>query len=349
MVATIQLRKGDMFAQPADLIIIPCSTGATITQRVAERLETFDIEPPHKIMNLGDVEFSLFVRASSIATYVGYAASVRAMESDAKAIKQIAERIAVFVKDKPEIRDVSLPLLGSGAGKLTPEQSANALVAGLTKVSAENKVYNIFVYNDDDYRFLTRHKSSQARPKPPTMTRGRESQSSHSGPTAPIREPIRVFISYTRTNGEHQDWVRDTAVFLRANGIDARLDIWHLRPGMDLPQWMCNELDMADRVLIICNEDYALRADGRIGGVGWEIRLVQADLLQTQSSNPKKFIPIIRSGAVHDGVPKFLQGTYCIRCKDGEETRVRDNLLRELYEAYEEAPPIGTPPRYVLR
>jgi hypothetical protein len=113
MGATIQLRQGDMFAQPADLIIIPCSTGPTIAGGVAERLVDFDISPPRSPMNLGDVKFNLFDGASSIATYVGYAASVRAMKSDPSAIIKIGRSIANFVIDKPEIRDVSLPLLGA--------------------------------------------------------------------------------------------------------------------------------------------------------------------------------------------------------------------------------------------
>ena len=32
-------------------------------------------------------------------------------------------------------------------------------------------------------------------------------------------------------------------------GIQARLDKFHLRRGMDLPQWMCNELALANRRL----------------------------------------------------------------------------------------------------
>lgn len=160
---------------------------------------------------------------------------------------------------------------------------------------------------------------------------------------------IRVFISYTRTSVEHQNWVKEIAAFLRGNGIDARLDVWYLRPGMDLPQWMSNELDLADRVLIVCNKEYSDRADGRIGGVGWEIRLVQGDLLQTQQANPKKYIPIICDGFEDDAIPKFLQGTYSIFWSTSEENQLRNNLLRELYNAYEEAPPIGSPPRFVVR
>jgi hypothetical protein len=39
---------------------------------------------------------------------------------------------------------------------------------------------------------------------------------------------------------------------------------------MELPQWMCNELDLADKVVIVSDEAYAEKADGHLGGVGWE-------------------------------------------------------------------------------
>jgi len=103
----------------------------------------------------------------------------------------------------------------------------------------------------------------------------------------------RIFISYTKTAPEHVAWVQSLAEYLLANGVEARLDIWDLSPGMDVAQWMSNELDLADRVLLICNEEYARRADRRHGGVGWEIRLVQGDLLFSQSQNPDKYIPIV--------------------------------------------------------
>jgi hypothetical protein len=272
MKSTVQLRQGNMFAQPTDLIVIPCSTGGTVTGSIAKQLEEFDIEWPRGYSNLGDVKFELFKGASSLATYVGYAASVAAMDSSAKAITQIAESVARFIGDKSEIRDVAIPLLGAGAGGLTPERSLAALMRGFEEFPTEGKVLNIFVFGSDDFEKL-----SDSRARAPE-------RSGHSRDAAETRarEPLRVFISYTRTSTEHQEWVRDLAKFLRENGIDARLDVWHLRPGMDMPQWMCNEIDQADRVMIVCNEEYASRASGRLGGVGWEIRLIQGDLLQSQ-------------------------------------------------------------------
>lgn len=112
---------------------------------------------------------------------------------------------------------------------------------------------------------------------------------------------------------------------------------------------MCNELDMADRVLIICNEEYAIRADGRLGGVGWEARLVQGDLLVTQAANPRKYLPIFRGERRDDAAPRFLRGVFSLTLTNDFRDDHGRGLIQELYQAYEEAPPLGSPPRYVLQ
>jgi hypothetical protein len=338
MKSTIQLRQGDMFAQPTDLIIIPCSTFGTVTRAVADQLCEFDIQWPRDVSNLGDVKFELFEGASNIATYVGYATSVAAMETNGEALTRIAETIASFVSDKSEIRDVAIPLLGTGAGGLDPQESLSSLMTGLQKVATDGKVFNIFVWSKDIFKELSRR---QVKPKQVASPKSDKASKRE-------REPLRVFISYTKTSIEHQDWVRELAKYLREKGIDARLDIWHLRRGMDLPQWMCNELDQADRVLIICNEEYASRAAGRLGGVGWEIRLIQGDLLQSQSANPKKYLPILRGDFNEKNVPSFLRGVYALAWNAGESKKAKEQLLREIYDVFDEAPAIGRPPRFLL-
>jgi hypothetical protein len=338
MHSTIQLRQGDMFAQPTDLIVIPCSTGGTITPSVANQLREFDIQWPRGYSELGEVKFELFKGASNIATYVGYATSVQAMETSAKAITKIARTVAEFICDKPEIRDVAIPLLGAGAGGLKAGDSLAALMAGFESVSPKAKVINIFVYDGHDFKRLSAQHEKAQEPN------ARNSDK----PRLPTREALRVFISYTKTSVEHQAWVKELATYLRQNGVDARLDIWHLRPGMDLPQWMCNELDLADRVLIVCNDEYASRANGRLGGVGWEIRVIQGDLLQSQPTNPKKYLPILRGKFDKKSVPSFLRGAYALTWSESNDQEAKEQLLREIYEVFDEAPVLGQPPRFVL-
>ena len=60
-----------------------------------------------------------------------------------------------------------------------------------------------------------------------------------------VKNP-RVFISYTGNDPDNRTWVKNLANKLRKNGVDARLDMFHLKVGQELPQWMTNELMMAD-------------------------------------------------------------------------------------------------------
>jgi hypothetical protein len=43
---------------------------------------------------------------------------------------------------------------------------------------------------------------------------------------------------------------------------------FHLRRGMDLPQWICNELALAKKVMVVFDKAYKQKAEGTLGGVG---------------------------------------------------------------------------------
>jgi hypothetical protein len=85
----------------------------------------------------------------------------------------------------------------------------------------------------------------------------------------PIMAP-KVFISYSHDSQPHKDWVRDLATVLRANGIDVVLDQWDLSPGQDIAAFMAGGIQTADRVLLICTEQYVSKAEAGSGGVGYE-------------------------------------------------------------------------------
>jgi TIR domain len=150
-------------------------------------------------------------------------------------------------------------------------------------------------------------------------------------------------LSYTHASEQHQEWVKELATFLRENGINARLDAWHLHLGADLAQWMTNELDPARRVLLICNEEYAQRADRRHGGVGWEIRIVQGDMLSAPPDEANTWA-VVRTEKFEEGLPKFLRSSFCLHWPPSTDNEPkREELLKALYEHNNE-PPLGSPP-----
>src|SRR5437016_3040745 len=88
-----------------------------------------------------------------------------------------------------------------------------------------------------------------------------------AGPTAVAggRVPVRVFISYAHDDAVHEERVRQFWLFLRAQGVDARLDLPAAEQRVDWAQWMTQEVRDADRVLVIASPEYKKRAEGDAG------------------------------------------------------------------------------------
>lgn len=127
--SVVQLRLGDMFDCPSDLIVLPCSTAGTTSSFVVEKLLRYDIPAPRPGMRLGDVDVMQLKGREDIAQYVAYAATVEGYWSDASAIRRIGARLGEFTRTRPSIRTVVAPLLGMGAG-LAGEVVLHAMTEG---------------------------------------------------------------------------------------------------------------------------------------------------------------------------------------------------------------------------
>jgi hypothetical protein len=117
-------------------------------------------------------------------------------------------------------------------------------------------------------------------------------------------------------------------LFLREQGINVRFDHWHVELGMNVTQWMLNELAQADRVLLICNEAYAQRADQLHGGVGWEIMIIQGDLNFHRETT--QYIAVVRSTDLERGLPILLRAFFALHWPAGADAAA---LRRQLLEA----------------
>lgn len=106
------------------------------------------------------------------------------------------------------------------------------------------------------------------------------------------RQPT-VFISYSWTPPENQRSVFNLVEKLKADGITVIYDKKDLRPGQNKDFFMEQALtnNDIDNVLVICNRDYAEKANQRRGGVGYEAEIIVSQIgsqpLQT------KFIPVV--------------------------------------------------------
>lgn len=320
----IQLIKGSIFSSKCDLIIIPCDSMGGVTGSIRRELMVHNLPYLHKQMPSGDVLFAQNTGGFSNASIIGYAASVDADSnmSSEEILRRIMQKIKYCCQDQ-SLQKVNIPLLGTGAGKLSAKVSYDVMKAAFEHDT--NVLLCVYVFSEDIYNELVA-----------------ENISTFSGK---IKNP-RVFISYTSTDIKNRNWVKDFACRLRKCGVNARLDMFHLKPGQDLPQWMTNELIMADKVLLICDKYYAEKADNRKGGVGWETMIIQGDMLSRQEQN--KYIAILRDEDIDQSLPIYVKSRYALNWANEEQIdKEFDELLLYLFDCDIE-PPIGEVPSFII-
>ncbi|MFU6992285.1 toll/interleukin-1 receptor domain-containing protein [Pseudomonas paraeruginosa] len=162
--------------------------------------------------------------------------------------------------------------------------------------------------------------------------------------------PPKVFISYSWESDAHKDWVRALAERLTINGVNVRLDQWHMAPGQSLTQFMEVEAHSCDFSLIICTKDYSRKSLERAGGVGYEQQIITGQI--SAGMDRGRFIPIIRDGQFTPGpecaIPAQFLGIYAIDMRDENQLDQRiEDLLRAIFrEPALTQPPIGQRPAF---
>lgn len=169
--------------------------------------------------------------------------------------------------------------------------------------------------------------------------------------TSATTEHPKVFISYSWTSVEHEQFVMDLATSLRNHGVDAILDKWDLRPGQD--KYVFMESMVVDtevlKVLVICERKYQEKANNRAGGVGTESQIISQELYGKVKQT--KFIPIVCEYD-DDGqpcLPVFMKGLIYIDVSSEERYgEGLDQLLRLIYEQpFHQKPKLGGAPAFV--
>jgi len=103
----------------------------------------------------------------------------------------------------------------------------------------------------------------------------------------------KLFISYSWSSPEHEQWVLDLATNLQESGVDVIFDKWDLKEGHDAIAFM--EKMVTDpkikKVAMIIDKKYALKADGREGGVVTETQIISKEVYEKQSQD--KFVAVV--------------------------------------------------------
>ena len=166
-----------------------------------------------------------------------------------------------------------------------------------------------------------------------------------------IKTP-KIFISYSWTTPDHEDWVINLAERLVSDGIDVAIDKWDLKEGQDkniFMETMVKSPDI-DKVLIILDKKYTEKADKRTGGVGTETQIISPYVYKNVSQ--EKFIPLVleKDEEANAYVPVYLKGRIYIdfslmeQYEQNYETLLRSILKRPAYNE----PKLGKVPGYLF-
>lgn len=108
-----------------------------------------------------------------------------------------------------------------------------------------------------------------------------------------VEQNPKLFISYSWSNPEHEKWVINFSTELVENGVDVIFDKWDLKEGQDANAFM--ERMVTDpqikKVAIICDREYAEKADRRSGGVGTETQIISPEIYSKADQN--KFVAVL--------------------------------------------------------
>lgn len=161
----------------------------------------------------------------------------------------------------------------------------------------------------------------------------------------------KLFISYSWSNAEHEQWVIGLASELRESGVDVILDKWDLKEGHDAVAFMEKMVTDPEikKVAIICDEKYAAKADGRAGGVGTETQIISREVYENQAQ--EKFVAVV-CGKDENGkayLPTYYKSRIYIDLSEAD--RYADNFERLLRWIFDKPlyvkPELGNKPSFL--
>jgi hypothetical protein len=160
----------------------------------------------------------------------------------------------------------------------------------------------------------------------------------------------KTFISYSWTSPEHEARVMQLANHLVESGVDVVIDKWNLREGHDAHAFMEQMVTNPEikKVLLVCDQAYAAKADGRRGGVGTETQIITADIYGKEAQD--KFVALVfERSDTGPFLPTYYRSRIYIDFSDpATEGESFDRLLRWIYDQpLHVKPQLGTKPEFL--
>jgi len=144
----------------------------------------------------------------------------------------------------------------------------------------------------------------------------------------------KLFISYSWSTPDHEQWVMTLATELRESGVDVILDKWDLKDGHDSIQFMESMVtdESVTKVIMVSDKIYAQKADGRAGGVGTETQIISAKVYEKAKQD--KFVAVVAEK--EDGkacLPTFYGKRKYIDLSEAEDyAKNFEMLLRWIFD-----------------
>ena len=145
----------------------------------------------------------------------------------------------------------------------------------------------------------------------------------------------KLFISYSWSSPEHEQWVHNLATELVDAGVDVIYDKWNLKEGHDAYAFMEKMVTDPEiqKVAIICDRQYAEKADGRSGGVGTETQIISPEIYENEKQD--KFVVIVaeRDENGNEYLPTYYKSRIYIDLSDSDLYATNfEQLLRWVYD-----------------
>lgn len=162
-------------------------------------------------------------------------------------------------------------------------------------------------------------------------------------------EVPKIFISYSWSNPEHEEWVLELAENLMADGVDVALDKWVLREGDDpivFMESMVNDPTIT-KIIMIIDRKYTDRANQRHGGVGTESTILSQELYSKRDKN--KIVAVIAEPDAPK--PTFYAGRLHVDLSNSDRyAEEYEKLVRWAYDKYKYEKPktLGRAPSFIV-
>ena len=161
----------------------------------------------------------------------------------------------------------------------------------------------------------------------------------------------KLFVSYSWSSPDHEEWVLQLATELRESGVEVILDKCDLKEGHDAHAFM--ETMVTDpeirKVILVCDREYAAKTDERSGGVGTEAQIISGEIYENQAQD--KFVAIVVERDEHGKayLPAYYRSRIYIYLSDSSSYADGfEQLLRWVYDKpMYQKPELGAVPSFL--